>query len=100
VFHFGVSLLLLCLGWNLCYVAGTTLLADRLAPGERGRAQGFNDFLVGSVSALGSVATGAVFAAAGYVAVAALGAAVAVALAGVAVLAPAPAPFDAVRRRG
>jgi MFS family permease len=67
------SLMLLGLGWNLCYVAGSTLLADRLTAGERGRAQGFNDFLMGSVSAAGSVLSGAVFAAAGYAWMAACG---------------------------
>jgi MFS family permease len=70
------SLMLLGLGWNLCYVAGTTLLADRLTAGERGRTQGFNDFLIGSVSAAGSVLSGAVFAGAGYGWMAACGAAV------------------------
>lgn len=67
------SLMLLGLGWNLCYVAGTTLLADRLTAGERGRAQGFNDFLIGGVSAAGSVLSGAVFAGAGYTWMAACG---------------------------
>lgn len=76
VFPLAASLLLLGLGWNLCYVAGSTLLADRLGAAERGRAQGFNDFLIGGVSALGSVLSGAVFAAAGYGRIAALGVAV------------------------
>jgi MFS family permease len=67
------SLMLLGLGWNLCYVAGTTLLADRLTAGERGRAQGLNDFLIGAVSAAGSVLSGAVFASAGYTWMAACG---------------------------
>ena len=75
------SLLLLGLGWNLCYVAGTTLLADRLAPAERGRAQGFNDFAIGGVSALGSVSSGAVFAGFGYGFTALAGAAVSAAVA-------------------
>jgi len=70
------SLMLLGLGWNLCYVAGSTLLADRLTAGERGRAQGFKDFLMGAVSAAGSVLSGAVFAAAGYAWMAACGAVV------------------------
>ena len=78
------SLLLLGLGWNLCYVAGTTLLSDRLAAAERGRAQGANDFLIGGVSAAGSLLSGAVFAAVGYGWMAALGGAVAFALLAVA----------------
>ncbi len=61
-----VSLLLLGLGWNLSYVGGSSLLADRLTPGERTRTQGFNDFLMGGVSALGSLTSGLVFAHAGF----------------------------------
>ena len=71
------SLMLLGLGWNLCYVAGTTLLADRLTSGERGRAQGFNDFLIGAVSAAGAMLSGAVFAGFGYAWMAACGGVVA-----------------------
>jgi MFS family permease len=84
VFPLAASLMLLGLGWNLCYVAGTTLLADRLTAGERGRAQGFNDFLIGGASAAGSVLSGAVFASSGYAWMAALGAAVAAVLLAVA----------------
>lgn len=94
------SLLLLGLGWNLCYVAGSALLADRLDPGERGRAQGFNDFLIGATSAAGSLLSGAVFAAAGYAWVAALGAAVSAGLAAVAVAAPRARRFDWIASRG
>jgi MFS family permease len=61
-----VSLFLLGLGWNFSYVGGSSLLADQLAPGERARSQGFNDLLVGLASALGSLASGLIFAAQGY----------------------------------
>jgi len=60
------ALLLLGLGWNFCYVGGSALLSDQLRPAERGRTQGFNDFLIGLVSALGAVGSGLVFAAVGY----------------------------------
>jgi MFS family permease len=73
MFPLAASLMVLGLGWSFCYVAGTTLLADRLTAGERGRAQGFNDFLMGSVSAAGSLLSGAVFAAFGYTWMAACG---------------------------
>ena len=86
-FPLAASLMLLGLGWNLCYVAGTTLLADRLSAGERGRAQGFNDFLMGGVSAAGSVLSGAVFAAAGYTWMAVCGGVVAAILLAVALAA-------------
>jgi MFS family permease len=72
-----VALFLLGLGWNLCFVGGSTLLADQLSPDERARTQGFNDLLVGFASAAGSLGSGLVFAAVGYNAMAWLGAAVA-----------------------
>jgi len=69
-----VSLLLLGLGWNFCFVAGSTLLADHLTPEERGRTQGFNDLLVGLASATGSLASGLISARFGYSGVGAAGA--------------------------
>jgi MFS family permease len=52
VFPLGVSLFLLGLGWNFCFVGGSTLLADQLSPQERARTQGLNDLLVGLASPL------------------------------------------------
>ncbi len=74
VFPLAVSLFLLGLGWNFCFVGGSTLLADQLSPDERGRAQGTNDLLVGLASAIGSLGSGMVFFASGYALVAAIGA--------------------------
>ncbi len=70
-----VSLLLLGLGWNFCFVAGSTLLADQLSPAERGRTQGFNDLLVGLASAVASFGSGLVSARFGYAGVGLAGAA-------------------------
>jgi len=72
-----VALFLLGLGWNFCYVAGSSLLADQLSPPERARTQGFNDLLLGLTSAVGSLGSGVVFAAVGYGAMGLVGAAVA-----------------------
>jgi MFS family permease len=69
-----VSLLLLGLGWNFCFVGGSTLLADHLRPAERGRTQGFNDLLVGLAAALGSIGSGLVAARFGYAGVGVAGA--------------------------
>lgn len=66
VIPLAVALFLLGLGWNFCYVAGSTLLADQLSPVERARTQGFNDLLIGLASAAGSLGSGFVFAAVGY----------------------------------
>ncbi len=66
VLPLGVALFLLGLGWNFCYVGGSTLLADQLSPLERARTQGANDLLVGLASATGSLGSGFIFAALGY----------------------------------
>jgi MFS family permease len=73
-----VSLFLLGLGWNFCFVGGSTLLADQLSPTERARTQGANDLLVGLASAAASLSSGIVFATLGYALVAAIGAVFAV----------------------
>jgi MFS family permease len=62
----GIGLYLLGLGWNLCFVAGSALLADQLSAGERARTQGFNDLLLGFASAGGSAVSGLIFAKWGY----------------------------------
>lgn len=72
-----VALFLLGLGWNFCYVGGSSLLADQLSPAERARTQGFNDLLIALVSALGSLGSGVVFATLGYGAMGLVGAAAA-----------------------
>ncbi len=61
-----VSLFLLGVGWNFAYVAGSALLADQLAPGERAKTQGFNDFLLNLASAGSQVASGVIYAEGGF----------------------------------
>jgi MFS family permease len=72
VLPLAVALFLLGLGWNFCFVGGSTLLADQLSPAERSRTQGTNDLLVGMASAIGSLGSGIVFAAANYTVIAML----------------------------
>ncbi len=66
VLPLAVALFLLGLGWNFCYVGGSSLLADQLLPAERARTQGFNDLLIGLASATGGLSSGVVFSAVGY----------------------------------
>ena len=66
VLPLGVALFLLGLGWNFCYVGGSTLLADQLSPAERAKTQGLNDLLVGLASATGSLSSGLIFASWGF----------------------------------
>lgn len=70
-----ISLFLLGLGWNLCYVAGSALLTDGLRASERPALQGFNDTLVGAASAVASLGSGVVFASFGYQVMGVVGAA-------------------------
>jgi MFS family permease len=78
VLPLAVSLFLLGLGWNLCYVGGSTLLTDQLSPNEGSRMQGVNDLFVGAASAVGSLGSGFVFAAVGFQIMGFVGAAFAV----------------------
>jgi MFS family permease len=78
VLPLGVALFLLGLGWNFCFVGGSTLLSDQLSPDERAHTQGFNDLLVGLASATGSLASGFIFAELGYNTMAYISAAIAV----------------------
>lgn len=59
VMHYFAALVLLGVGWNLLFVAGTTLLTRTYTPGERFRAQGFNDFATFAAQAAVSLAAGA-----------------------------------------
>jgi MFS family permease len=61
-----IALFFLGLGWNLAYVAGSTLLADQLAPEERAKTQGFNDLLLNLGSAASQIGSGVVYAFGGY----------------------------------
>ena len=73
VFPIAVSLFLLGLGWNFCFVGGSTLLADQLSQAERARTQGVNDLLVGLASATGSLGSGLVYAATSYTVISLVG---------------------------
>jgi MFS family permease len=73
VIPLAAALFLLGLGWNFCYVGGSSLLADQLNHLERAKTQGFNDLLVGLATAIGSFISGLIFAALGYGMVGAIG---------------------------
>jgi MFS family permease len=61
-----VALFSLGLGWNFCYVGGSTLLSDRLSQGERARIQSVNDFVLTTLAGTGSALSGLVFSSVGY----------------------------------
>lgn len=57
-FNYGVSLILLGVGWNFLFVAGTTLLPRSYRGNERYRVQAINDFLVIGMQAIASLGAG------------------------------------------
>ncbi|MES1239685.1 MAG: MFS transporter, partial [Chloroflexota bacterium] len=61
-----IALFLLGWGWNLGFVAGSTLLSSGIDLGERARVQGVADAVIWTTSAAASLGSGAVVAAAGY----------------------------------
>jgi MFS family permease len=73
-----LALFLVGLGWNLCYIAGSSLLSDSLAPSERSPVQGANELVVNLASAIGSLGSGVILAYAGFTALSSVGAALAV----------------------
>ncbi len=73
VLPLSAALFVLGLGWNFCYVAGSTLLSDQLSVAERAMAQGTNELLMGLAAAAASLGSGLLFALAGYPAVGIVG---------------------------
>lgn len=56
--HYWLGLVTLGLGWNLLFVAGTTLLSRSVDPASRHRAQALNDFTVFGSQACASLLAG------------------------------------------
>jgi len=73
VLPLGIALFLLGVGWNFCFVGGSTLLSDQLSPIERSRTQGTSDMLVGLASAFISLSSGFIFAVTDYTVMAIIG---------------------------
>ena len=67
------ALFLLGLGWNFCFIAGSSLLSESLSVSERGRIQGANEGLVALSSSLGSLGAGFAFAQGGILLVGGIG---------------------------
>jgi MFS family permease len=64
--NFLVANVLVGLGWNFTYVAGSTLLTTTYAPAERAKAQASHDFLVYAATALAAALSGVLNAKAGW----------------------------------
>jgi MFS family permease len=68
------ALFLLGFGWNLGFVAGSTMLTGGVSLTERTRVQGITDALIWSTAATASLGSGVLVASAGYTALGVLGA--------------------------
>jgi MFS family permease len=54
------AMFLIGVGWNVAFVAATTILSDATEPSERARLLGFSDFTAFSAAAVGSLLAGVV----------------------------------------
>lgn len=61
LWHFWTSLILLGLGWNFAFIGATAIVSQCYTPEEKGRAQGFHDFVLFSCVAFASLMSGAVY---------------------------------------
>ncbi len=66
VMHYGWALALLGIGWNLMFIAATTMLTRTYRPQERMQAQTLNDFLVFGAQAVASLLAGTALATIGW----------------------------------
>jgi MFS family permease len=61
LWQFWTALILLGLGWNFAFIGATSIVAQCYTPEEKGRAQGFHDFVLFSSVAFASLMSGAVY---------------------------------------
>ncbi len=69
VWQFWLLLVLLGMGWNFGFIAGTAMLTDLYRPEEAAKAQAFNEFVLFTVIALVTFASGGLIAAVGWLAI-------------------------------
>ena len=72
VAHYWLALVLLGVGWNFLFIGGTTLLTLAYRPEEKAKTQALNDFIVFGTVTLTALASGALLASLGWVAINAL----------------------------
>jgi len=66
LWQFWTALILLGLGWNFGFIGATAMVANAYRPSEKGRAQGFHDFVLFSTVAFGSLMSGVTYNAYGW----------------------------------
>lgn len=60
IWQFSVALIALGIGWNFCFIGGSTLLTQVHSESEKGKVQGLNEFIVFGLSALSSFGAGVI----------------------------------------
>jgi predicted MFS family arabinose efflux permease len=66
LFHFWGMLILLGVGWNFAFIGATAMLTDTYRDSERGRVEGFNDFVVFGTVAVASFFSGRILSTSGW----------------------------------
>ncbi|MGH6761425.1 MAG: MFS transporter [Phyllobacterium sp.] len=66
LWQFWASLVLLGLGWNFSFIGSTVMVADTYRSSEKGKVQGFHDFVLFSSVAFASLMSGTVYNAHGW----------------------------------
>lgn len=61
LWQFWTALILLGLGWNFSFIGATAMVADSYRPSEKGKVQGFHDFVLFGSVAFASLMSGAVY---------------------------------------
>jgi predicted MFS family arabinose efflux permease len=61
LWQFWTALILLGLGWNFAFIGATAMVADTYSESEKGKVQGFHDFVLFGSVALASLLSGAVY---------------------------------------
>lgn len=61
LWQFWTALILLGLGWNFAFIGATAMVADAYRPSEKGKVQGFHDFILFGSVAVASFLSGVVY---------------------------------------
>ncbi|TIY08407.1 MAG: MFS transporter, partial [Mesorhizobium sp.] len=61
LWQFWTALILLGLGWNFGFIGATAMVADSYRPSEKGKVQGFHDFVLFGSVAFASLMSGTVY---------------------------------------
>ena len=61
LWQFWLALVLLGVGWNFAFIGSTALITECYVPSEKNKVQGFHDFVLFTIVALSSLASGMIY---------------------------------------